>query len=224
MNGLLKLIGLGWFTEETRASLDAVNMPVADTNMYNQPGPLFSIVLNLIYIAIFLLPIVLIIAIIKKEKRRKNWQQHIYVHHVDESEDSEEASETLDFKNAYQRRWLFSNNEKVFYSKLKQFADENGLLLFAKVRLLDLIEPRQNQKYYKTYFYKIQAKHVDFVLCTPNLVAKYIIELDDASHEASDRKGRDSFVDTVLTSCGYKVLHTRAFDFASLNNLIQSDQ
>lgn len=95
---------------------------------------------------------------------------------------------------------------------------------WAKVRLLDLIEPRKGQDGYKTYFYKVQAKHVDFVLCAPNLVAKYIIELDDASHEADDRQERDNFVDTALTSCGYKILHMRAFDPASLNNLIRSDQ
>lgn len=125
--------------------------------------------------------------------------------------------------HAYQRKWLFSTNEKAFYYKLKQFSDKHELVVFSKVRLLDLIEPRQNQKKYKTYFYKIQAKHVDFVLCSQNLVAKYIIELDDASHNATERKERDAFVDTVLTSCGYRVLHMRAFDPEALEKLIQGN-
>ena len=136
----------------------------------------------------------------------------------------QQHSEFTDFAHAYQKRWLFSYNEKAFYQDLKQFADDNNLVLLAKVRLLDLIEPRKGQDGYKTYFYKVQAKHVDFVLCAPNLVAKYIIELDDASHEADDRQERDNFVGTALTSCGYKILHMRAFDPASLNNLIRSDQ
>ena len=42
-----------------------------------------------------------------------------------------------------------------------------------------------------------------------NRVARYIIELDDSSHEQPDRKERDIFVDNVLTACGYKVLHTK---------------
>ena len=60
--------------------------------------------------------------------------------------------------------------------------------------------------------YRIQAKHVDFVICDEKLVAKYIIELDDNSHNAPDRIQRDLFVDAVLTKTGYKVLHTRAID------------
>lgn len=48
------------------------------------------------------------------------------------------------------------------------------------------------------------------MICDQKLVAKYIIELDDNSHNQDERKERDQFVDTVLTSTGYKVLHTKA--------------
>ena len=68
---------------------------------------------------------------------------------------------------------------------------------------------RGNKKY-KTYFYKVQAKHVDFVLCDSKLVARYIIELDDSSHDTESRRARDAFVDEVVKSVGYKIIHTRA--------------
>ena len=71
----------------------------------------------------------------------------------------------LDYANAYQQKWLFSYHEKDYYYKLKEFADRQGLYVFAKVRLLDLLEPRKGQKKYRTFFYKVQSKHVDFVLC-----------------------------------------------------------
>lgn len=116
----------------------------------------------------------------------------------------------LNISGAYQKRWMFTYNEKDAYRKLKAIADELGYTVFAKVRLLDILEPQKGTKKYKTYFYKIQAKHVDFVLCDQKLVAKYIIELDDSSHDTQPRKERDEFVDQVLESVGYKIIHTRA--------------
>lgn len=76
----------------------------------------------------------------------------------------------------------------------------------AKVRLFDLVEPRKGNPV--VYTNKIRAKHVDFVICDEKLVARCIVELDDSSHRASDREARDKFVDAVLTSVGYKVIHT----------------
>lgn len=116
----------------------------------------------------------------------------------------------LDISGAYQKRWMFTYNEKDAYRKLKAIADELGYIVFAKVRLLDILEPQKGTKKYKTYFYKVQAKHVDFVLCDQKLVARYIIELDDSSHDTQLRKERDEFVDQVLESVGYKIIHTRA--------------
>lgn len=118
--------------------------------------------------------------------------------------------DSLPIANAYQRKWLFSYNEKEAYNKLKAIAEPLGLTIFAKVRLLDLLEPVKGSPKYKTYFYKIQAKHVDFVLCDSKLVARYIIELDDSSHDTEARKERDAFVDEVVKSVGYKIIHTRA--------------
>lgn len=116
----------------------------------------------------------------------------------------------MPIKGAYQRNWLFSYNEKDAYQKLKPIAEELGYTVFAKVRLLDLVTPVKGNPKYKTYFYKVQAKHVDFVLCDEKLVARCVIELDDKSHDTEERQKRDSFVDEVLKSVGYKIIHTRA--------------
>lgn len=110
---------------------------------------------------------------------------------------------------AYQRKWIFTYNEKDAYQKLKKIAEKQGYTTFAKVRILDLVEPIKGNPKYKTFLWKIQAKHVDFVLCDSKLVARKIIELDDNSHTQTDRIERDNLIDTVLESCGYKVLHTR---------------
>lgn len=134
----------------------------------------------------------------------------------------EDTSPTLAIRGAYQKKWLFSYNEKDAYKKLKPIADELGLTIFAKVRLLDLLEPKKGIEKYKTYFYKVQAKHVDFVLCDEKLVARYVIELDDSSHDTDERQQRDRFVDEVLNSVGYKIIHTREITDAIKDELIKN--
>ena len=136
------------------------------------------------------------------------------------NQQGEEASQEKDWGQEYRAKWLFSQNEKNAYRKLQAIAEEKNMIVFAKVRLIDLVEPKSQSKYNKTNFYKIQAKHVDFVICTNNLVAKYIIEIDDNSHITEKRKERDKFVDTVLTSCGYKVLRIKGVQEEDINKFL----
>lgn len=120
----------------------------------------------------------------------------------------------------YTSRWMFSYHEKDIYRKLCQIAQKYELTVFAKVRLLDLVEPVKGSSHYKAALYRVQSKHVDFVFTDKSLVARYVIELDDRSHDTPDRIKRDLFVDTVLKSCGYKVLHIRSIDVKSIEEFL----
>lgn len=122
---------------------------------------------------------------------------------------TEEEKKPLPVEGAYKKRWILTYNEKDAYRELQKYAGEIGYTVFSKVRLLDLLEPVSG-KNYRSYFYKVQAKHVDFVLLDEKLVARCIVELDDSSHNAENRKARDQFVDEVVKSVGYKIIHTRA--------------
>lgn len=115
----------------------------------------------------------------------------------------------IDFTSAYQSKYFLTQNELHQYRDLKELADGKGYVVCPKVRLLDLIEPKRNHHKYRTLFYKIQAKHVDFVVCDGNMRVKVIVELDDSSHNHQARKDRDGFVDLILTSVGYKIIHTQ---------------
>lgn len=148
--------------------------------------------------------VVLLLFVLNKKKPPTNKTVKI------EAETESNTKEPLNLNGAYQKRWLFSYNEKDTYYKIKEVADKLNLKLLAKVRLLDLLEPVKGTPKYKTFFYKVQSKHVDFVLCDEKLVAKYVIELDDSSHDEVSRQQRDNFVDTILTNVGYKILHTRS--------------
>lgn len=133
-----------------------------------------------------------------------------------------ESGKKVELTGAYQPSPFFSQHEKDAYRKLKEIAEKRGYIVFAKVRLLDLLEPVRNHPNYRTLFNKIQAKHVDFVLCNYELAPYIVIELDDSSHDTPSRKERDRFVDEVLTQCGYRIIHTREITNSLLNDAIPS--
>ena len=125
----------------------------------------------------------------------------------------------VDYSQSYQAKYLLTRNEWYEYKKLKKYAAEKNLQVCPKVRLLDLVEPRKGAEHYKSLFYKIQAKHVDFLICDQDLHIKAVVELDDNSHMKADRQARDKFVDQVLTSCGFKVIRTRLVTEETLNGI-----
>ena len=128
------------------------------------------------------------------------------------------SSQPEDYSEAYQARYLLTQNEWHEYKKLKEYADQKNLQICPKVRLLDLVEPRSGDRY-MSRLGKIQSKHVDFVITDQNLRVKAILELDDGSHDTESRKERDLFVDQVLTSVGYRVIHTRSICEDTLTKL-----
>lgn len=120
----------------------------------------------------------------------------------------------------YQAKYLLTKNEWYEFKKLQEIAKHNNLLICPKVRLADIIEPRHNTKNYKSLFYKIQAKHIDFLICDYTLKILAILELDDNSHNRADRRERDQFVDKILTGVGYTVIRTRSITEETLSPIL----
>ena len=130
-----------------------------------------------------------------------------------------DAHEKKDYTKGYQATQLLSQNEWYEYKKLKEYASAKGLIICPKVRLLDIIEPRKGEKDYLALRGKVQSKHVDFVICDQDLHIKAVLELDDNSHNRKDRQERDAFVDQILTSVGYTVIHTKGITETTLDVL-----
>jgi len=109
----------------------------------------------------------------------------------------------------YQVAEFLSPAERSFFGVLQQ-AVSDRYVLFAKVRLADVVEPVNtlDRSSMQSARNKTQSKHVDFVLCEPKTLAVLgVIELDDASHGRRDRQDRDAFVDTALAQARIPVLH-----------------
>lgn len=116
------------------------------------------------------------------------------------------------YATAYQKRLLLTKHEWKNYMSIRDALEAQGLYVCPKVRLLDLVEPKRGAgEYYQSLLNKVQSKHVDFTVCDERLNVLLILELDDSSHDATDRKKRDAFVDAVLEGAGYQILHSRDF-------------
>lgn len=102
----------------------------------------------------------------------------------------------------YQRRGeLFTPAERVFHEHLAMAVGDR-YEIFGKVRLADVIEPREglDKSERQSALNRITSKHLDFVLAIPgSMIIVCAIELDDASHQRRDRVARDDFVDGALS-------------------------
>jgi hypothetical protein len=119
--------------------------------------------------------------------------------------------------------FLLTRAERAFFDVLR-IAVDGRMLIFAKVRLADLVFLPKGTEKRQIHFNRVQSKHVDFVLCDPKSVRPLLaIELDDSSHDRADRVARDEFVDDVMAAAGLPMLHVKAraaYNAADLRNEI----
>lgn len=176
-----------------------------------------------------LLGILIIIAIVvwvnnknkNNNKRRYDHQQNTQPQYIPQPVQTQDQEQ--DWTKTYQKTHLLTKNEYYEYKKLKQYADKYNLIICPKVRLLDLVIPRDSRNNLAALG-KINSKHVDFVICDDKLYVKGIIEIDDNSHKQQERVERDKFVDSVLRSVGYKVVHTYSVTEETLNCFIEKKE
>jgi very-short-patch-repair endonuclease len=104
---------------------------------------------------------------------------------------------------------LFTPAERSFLAVLET-ALGNQFRVMGKVRLAYVIKvkPGLSGSARQQAFNRIQSKHLDFVVCDPkDLSVQFVIELDDSSHQQSNRQARDEFLDKALSAAGVPVFH-----------------
>lgn len=109
---------------------------------------------------------------------------------------------TSKYKTYYKpKRYITTLNELKFYNVLLEIAKELDLILFAQVSLYSILEVKENlnKSIETSYFNKIKAKSIDFVLVDKkNCRIKLCIELDDNTHKKNNRKQRDNFINELF--------------------------
>lgn len=127
-------------------------------------------------------------------------------------------TEELPYKK---KNYFFTKRELNFYKELKLIADKYNLVIFPKVRVADIIEVIKIEKR-QSYFNKIVAKHIDFVLCDNVIYSpKILIELDDSTHDKPNRKQRDNFIDKIMIQAKIPLIRFREFDIKQIEIKIQ---
>jgi hypothetical protein len=123
----------------------------------------------------------------------------------------------------YKRKYILTMNEYNFYRALKPICDKYNLRILIKTRIADIVDvdkSKINSKDYFKYFSKIQAKHIDFLLCSgDSLYVVAGLELDDSSHDTEKRMERDEFVNNVFNFAGIPLIRCRGAE--NLEELIR---
>lgn len=118
---------------------------------------------------------------------------------------------------------LFTKAELNFYRYLVK-AVGGRAVVFGKVRIADVIQPKQSIKGNKRteVLAKIAQKHFDFVIVHPETMeVMAAIELNDASHRQKDRAERDKLVRDAMNSSNIPLIEVPAGKSYDLKNLFK---
>ncbi|HEX2996233.1 MAG TPA: DUF2726 domain-containing protein [Anaerolineales bacterium] len=120
---------------------------------------------------------------------------------------------------------FLSPAEHSFFLVLKSAVCDSALISI-KVGLHDLFYVKSSDgSKYRIYTNKIDRKHVDFLLCDPKTVQPIAgIELDDKSHQRSDRQVRDEFVENVFRAANLPLIRIpvkHTYSVTELQNLLK---
>ncbi len=102
---------------------------------------------------------------------------------------------------------LISKREREFLAVLDPMAADLGLRICPQVRLADVIQVARDSENRRSSFLHIAQKHLDFVLVEQQSFQIYAcIELQDSTHNASDRKKADNDKAAALQSANVPLL------------------
>lgn len=164
----------------------------------------------MLYIIGFILIIAIIIDCITRTKAVPN-----HLSSDDEAEtETAGADESVNSspQSLYYKSNLLTKSEWTFYKyKLKPLADKYNLHILSKVRMEDIVKPKNglDKKARASARGKVKSRHIDFVIANPeNLYIYLAIELDGKSHDKIDQQQADYFKDKVFEEIGLPFIRT----------------
>jgi hypothetical protein len=121
----------------------------------------------------------------------------------------------------FRRRYLLTKSERHFYETLRRVVRDH--VIFAKVRLADLVDADGRHRYWQGNFNRICSKHIDFVVCDSLFRPLIAVEVDGKSHQREDRRKRDQDADQILESVSLPLLRVfvrEAYDADLISRLL----
>jgi len=125
--------------------------------------------------------------------------------------------------NYTKKTTLLTENEKKFYNVLFEIINKEEILIQTQVVLYEIIKTKFINDY--SSFNKIKSKSIDYVLVNKNFEILLCIELDDYTHNKSERIQRDNFINSIFEETNIKLLRVsvkQIYDIESLRKIINS--
>jgi very-short-patch-repair endonuclease len=116
-----------------------------------------------------------------------------------------------DTQPPYQKRdALLGADQRRLYAALREAAGDRWVVL-SMVRLADLIQVLPGAAKRQAWQNRINARHVDFVVCDPTTFEpQLVVELDRRRRKREAHSDRELFLQRALASAGLPVLGAKA--------------
>lgn len=136
------------------------------------------------YIFLILLILIIVVVAIKVFSSTDRGEEQLYLPYV-------------------QKKYFFTRSEQQFFNILNAKLDSARYTVFPKVRLGDFIEVEYKDRGDRTWWNKIRAKHIDYLIwdLTESKIV-LAIELDGNSHSSAQMQERDDFVNELYKKVG----------------------
>ncbi len=122
---------------------------------------------------------------------------------------------------------LLSRAERSFFGLLQKSLPE-GVSAFPMVRVADVLSVRRplSKSAWQTAFNRISSKHFDFIVCRDSdLHICCAIELDDRSHNRSNRVDRDIFLNEACSAADLpliRVQNKNAYSTSDIRQILEA--
>jgi len=116
------------------------------------------------------------------------------------------------------KQYYMTKSEGEFFRMLDKVAGDR-YYIFPQAHLSAILDEKIKGQNWKNAFKHINGKSVDYVLCDKNtLKPVYAVELDDYTHNYSNRKERDIEVERMFQSAGVPLVR-----FDNYKSLVEED-
>ena len=115
-----------------------------------------------------------------------------------------------------------TKTELIFCKELKKITNKYNLLIIPQIQLQKIF--KVNNKKDISSFNKIKAKSIDFAIVDNDYNYKMFIELDDYTHNKSNRFKRDIFINELFKKYNYKLIRIKVqknYNLEELENIIK---
>lgn len=116
------------------------------------------------------------------------------------------------------KKYIMTSAEAECFERLERICG-GKYYIFPQIQLSSLLNHKIKGQNWRAALSRIQRKTVDFVLAEKTTMqTAYAIELDDRTHDRTDRVNRDSFVNQALNGSGIPLVRLR-----NINRMTDSD-